>query len=49
MSIAAENLPLPRRDELFKKATAPRPKKTCRCRDGIRKKVLIFKAVTGLN
>jgi len=63
MSIAAENLPLPRRGDYQKKLPRrcrdamnykkklPRRalKKPCRCRDGIRKNVLIFKAVTGLN
>ena len=42
MSIVAENLPLPRRGDYQKKL--PR-----RCRDGIRKNVLVFKAVTGLD
>jgi hypothetical protein len=46
MSIAAENLPLPRRyhDAMESKYQVPR-----RCRDGIQKNVLIFKAVTDLN
>jgi hypothetical protein len=47
MSIAANDLPLLRRGHLKKSSRAL--KKTCRCRDGIRKNVLISKAVTGLN
>jgi hypothetical protein len=39
MSIAADNQPLPRHAL----------KITCRCRDGIKKNVLISKPVTGLN